>query len=77
MNACVQRFLVDIPDTYRAVILLHDSQGLTGPEIAALLGVSLPTVKIRSASRPPPTQGSIGGRLQLLVRQPRRPRVRA
>lgn len=47
MSECVQRFLVDIPDTYRAAILLHDSQGLTGPEIAILLGVSLPTVKIR------------------------------
>jgi RNA polymerase sigma-70 factor (ECF subfamily) len=47
MSECVQRFLVNIPDTYRAVILLHDSQGLTGPEIANLLGVSLPTVKIR------------------------------
>ena len=47
MSACVHRFLVDIPDTYRSVILLHDMQGLTGSEIAAMLKVPLPTVKIR------------------------------
>ena len=47
MSACVQRFLVDIPDAHRAAILLHDCHGLSGPEIAALLDVPLPTVKIR------------------------------
>jgi RNA polymerase sigma-70 factor, ECF subfamily len=47
MSACIQRFLVDVPDTYRSAILLHDCHGLTGPEIAAVLDVPLPTVKIR------------------------------
>jgi RNA polymerase sigma-70 factor (ECF subfamily) len=47
MSACVNRFLVDLPDAYRSVILLHDTHGLTGPEIASALGVPLPTVKIR------------------------------
>jgi RNA polymerase sigma-70 factor (ECF subfamily) len=47
MSACVQRYLTDLPDSYRAVILLHDMHDLTGPEMAATLGVSLPTVKIR------------------------------
>ena len=47
MSACVQRFVVELPDTYRAVLLLHDVHGLTGPEVAATLGLSLPTVKIR------------------------------
>jgi RNA polymerase sigma-70 factor (ECF subfamily) len=47
MSTCVNRFFVDIPDTYRSVILLHDMYGLTGPEIASALGVPLPTVKIR------------------------------
>jgi len=47
MSACVNRFLVDIPDTYRSVILLHDMHGLTGPEIASTLGLPLATVKIR------------------------------
>lgn len=47
MSACVQRYLTDLPDTYRAAILLQDMNGLTGPEIAETLGVSLATVKIR------------------------------
>ena len=47
MSACVQRFLVDLPDTFRSAILLHDVHGLSGTEIAAVLDVSLPTVKIR------------------------------
>ena len=47
MSACVQRLLVDLPDTYRSVLLLHDTHGLSAPEIAAALEVSLPTVKIR------------------------------
>lgn len=47
MSACVKQYLVDLPDAYRAVILLHDQHGLTGSEIAETLGVSLATVKIR------------------------------
>jgi RNA polymerase sigma-70 factor (ECF subfamily) len=47
MSACVQRFLTDIPDAYRSVILLHDLHGLSGPEIAEALGIALPTVKMR------------------------------
>jgi RNA polymerase sigma-70 factor, ECF subfamily len=47
MSACVQRYLDGLSDAYRAVILLHDLHGMSGPEIARTLGVSLPTVKIR------------------------------
>ena len=47
MSACVQEYLASVADPYRAVILLHDVEGLTNPEIASMLGVSLPTVKIR------------------------------
>ncbi len=47
MSACVQRYLNRLPDTYRAVILLHDMHELTEPEIAQLLGESLANVKIR------------------------------
>jgi RNA polymerase sigma-70 factor (ECF subfamily) len=47
MSACVQRYLADLPDSYRAVILLHDEASMTNPEIAEMLGVSLATVKIR------------------------------
>ena len=47
MSDCVRRYLEDLPDGYRTVILLHDVQGLTNPEIAELLGVSVGAVKIR------------------------------
>lgn len=47
MSGCVQRYLAELPDTYRAAILLHDEAGMTNPEIAEMLGVSLATVKIR------------------------------
>jgi RNA polymerase sigma-70 factor (ECF subfamily) len=47
MSACVQDYLAGLSDSYRAVILLHDAEGLTNPEIADMLGVSLATVKIR------------------------------
>ena len=47
MSSCVQGYLAGLSDTHRAVILLHDTEGLTNPEIAAMLGVSLATVKIR------------------------------
>ena len=47
MSSCVQEYIENLPDSYRAVILLHDVQGLTNPEIAEMLGVSLATVKIR------------------------------
>jgi RNA polymerase sigma-70 factor (ECF subfamily) len=47
MSACVQGYLAGLSDPYRAVILLHDAEGLTNPEIAEMLDVSLATVKIR------------------------------
>lgn len=47
MSACVQDYIAALPEPYRAVILLHDVQGLTNPEIAELLDLSLATVKIR------------------------------
>lgn len=47
MSACVQEYVAALPETYRAVILLHDLQGLTNPEIAQMLELSLATVKIR------------------------------
>lgn len=47
MSACVQSYLEELPDHYRAVIMLHDLEGLTNPEIAEILGCSLATVKIR------------------------------
>ncbi len=47
MSGCVQGYLNDLSDSYRAVILLHDMHELTAAEIAQLLGESLATVKIR------------------------------
>ncbi len=47
MSDCVQRYIDELSDSYRAVILLHDLEELTNPEIAELLGCSLETVKIR------------------------------
>jgi RNA polymerase sigma-70 factor (ECF subfamily) len=47
MSACVRGYVADLPDDYRAALLLHELEELTGAEIAELLGVSLPTVKIR------------------------------
>ncbi len=47
MSACVQEYLVALPDGYRSVILLHDMEELTGSQIAELLGLPLATVKIR------------------------------
>jgi len=47
MSDCVRRYLEDLPDPYRTVILLHDVEGLTNPEMAELLGVSVDAVKIR------------------------------
>ena len=46
-SRCVQHCLDFIPDTYRAVILLHQAHSLTATEIAALLGLPLTTVKMR------------------------------
>lgn len=47
MSACVQEYLENLSDSYRAAILLHDVEGLSNPEIAEMLGCSLATVKIR------------------------------
>jgi RNA polymerase sigma-70 factor (ECF subfamily) len=47
MSACVQSYLADLPDSYRAALLLHDLYEQSGPQIAELLNLPLPTVKIR------------------------------
>lgn len=47
MSDCVRKYLEGLSDDYRTVILLHDVQGLTNPEISELLGASLDAVKIR------------------------------
>ncbi len=47
MSDCVLRFLARLPESQREVLLLHDLQGFTGPEIADRLGLTLHNVKIR------------------------------
>ena len=47
----VRQILTDaiaaLPPDYRTVLVLHDVEGVSNPEIAETLGVSLPTVKAR------------------------------
>jgi RNA polymerase sigma-70 factor, ECF subfamily len=47
MSACVRALLDELPPSYRAVLLLHDLHGMSGPEIASQLQCTLATVKIR------------------------------
>lgn len=47
MSACVREYMESLSDDYRQVILLHDLEGLSNPEIAGMLGATVDTVKIR------------------------------
>ncbi len=47
MSASVQRYVANLSDGYKAVLLLHDSDGLTADEIAHLLQLPLTTIKMR------------------------------
>jgi RNA polymerase sigma-70 factor (ECF subfamily) len=47
MSSCVHGYINDLPEEYRAVILLHDLQGFTNAEIARITGTTLDNVKIR------------------------------
>jgi RNA polymerase sigma-70 factor (ECF subfamily) len=47
MSSCVQSYLGKLSDSYRAVLFLHDVNGLSAREIAELLGDSPGNVKIR------------------------------
>ena len=47
MSTCVEAYVSELSDSYRAVLLMHDVKGLTAREIAELLGDSTGSVKIR------------------------------
>ena len=47
MSTCVQRYVAKLSDGYKAVLLLHDADGLTAKETAHLLQLPLTTVKMR------------------------------
>ena len=47
MSGCVEAYVSELSDSYRAVLLMHDVEGLTAGEISELLGDSTGNVKIR------------------------------
>lgn len=47
MSTCVQRYVAKLSDTYKAVLLMCDADGLSPKEAAELLQLSLTTVKMR------------------------------
>ena len=47
MSACIREFIDHLPESYKMVMVLSEIEGFKNAEIAAILGVSLDTVKIR------------------------------
>lgn len=47
MSACIRDFVDHLPEPYRVVMVLSEIEGFKDAEIAAILGVSPGTVKIR------------------------------
>lgn len=47
MNECILSYVGLLPENYRAVLVLSELEGFKNAEIAAILGLSLSTVKIR------------------------------
>lgn len=47
MGACVRHFIDELPADHRLALLLHDIEGMTNSEVAAALGCTVATVKIR------------------------------
>lgn len=47
MSACISEFVARLPENYKTVMVLSEFEGFTNGEIAAILGLTLDTVKIR------------------------------
>lgn len=47
MGSCIREFVDRLPPDHRAVIILHDLEGLKNREISEIVGCSLETVKVR------------------------------
>ena len=47
MRACIREFIERLPENYRTVTVLSELEGFKNDEIAAILGLSVDTVKIR------------------------------
>lgn len=60
MSCCVREFVEELPEDYRAVVVLHDFQGLKNREIAEILDCSLDTVKIRLHRGRRKLEGALG-----------------
>ncbi len=46
-GACIRAFIDRLPGNYRSVLMLSEVEGFTNEEIAAVLGLTIGTVKIR------------------------------
>lgn len=47
MSACISEFVARLPENYKTVMALSELEGFTNGEIAAILGLTRDTVKIR------------------------------
>ncbi len=47
LREILERTIGELPDDYRTAMVLHDVEGLSNPDIAETLGISLPAVKSR------------------------------
>jgi DNA-directed RNA polymerase specialized sigma24 family protein len=58
MATCVGEFLFQLPRPQHDVLALHDMAGLTHPEIAGVLGVSVANSRVLRAHPAPRRRGS-------------------
>ena len=47
LREVLESAIAALPPDYRAAVVLHDIEGLSNPDIAEALGISLPAVKSR------------------------------
>ncbi len=47
LRELLESAIAELPDEYRTALVLHDVEGLSNPDIAEALGISLPAVKSR------------------------------
>ena len=47
LRSVLERAIEELPHEYRTALVLHDVEGLSNPDIAEALGISLPAVKSR------------------------------
>ena len=47
MNACIRQVIDSLPESYRAPLILHDLEGLSVAETAAICEAPVPATKIR------------------------------